>query len=110
MNLKVVEGATCSLPARTPTPGGEGLEAYKVEGGTFKDVIIEEGCMFLLPGKLSFPCRIVVRRNSLTPARTAFAANTPHNPCRFADTVGIVIERVRPEGTVGKSFGPAHST
>ncbi|KAF9351636.1 3-hydroxyanthranilic acid dioxygenase, partial [Mortierella sp. NVP85] len=28
--------------------------------------------------------------------------NTPHNPVRFANTVGIVIERQRPEGALDR--------
>ncbi|KAI8911872.1 3-hydroxyanthranilic acid dioxygenase [Gorgonomyces haynaldii] len=47
-----------------------------VQNGKFVDVEINEGEMFLLPG------------------------NVPHNPCRFEDTVGIVLERKRPEGSL----------
>lgn len=45
------------------------------EEEVFKDIYINEGELFLLP------------------------ANVPHNPVRFADTVGLVIEQPRPEGS-----------
>ncbi|GAA5963077.1 hypothetical protein JCM8115_002614 [Rhodotorula mucilaginosa] len=74
MTLKVIEDAT--VGQRTTTK--EGLEAVSVEGGHFREITIGEGEMFLLPG------------------------NTPHNPCRYADTVGIVVERVRPPTAVDR--------
>ncbi len=49
-----------------------------IDDGHFKDIFINEGEMFLLP------------------------PNTPHNPVRFADTVGIVLEQPRPDDSVDR--------
>ena len=45
---------------------------------TFRDITIPEGSMYLLP------------------------PDVPHNPVRFADTVGVVIELPRPAGNVDR--------
>ncbi|KAL0959399.1 hypothetical protein HGRIS_014648 [Hohenbuehelia grisea] len=49
-----------------------------VDNNEFRDIRINEGEMFLLP------------------------ANTPHNPVRFENTVGIVVERVRPRSAIDR--------
>ncbi|OBT95759.1 3-hydroxyanthranilic acid dioxygenase [Pseudogymnoascus verrucosus] len=49
-----------------------------IDNGIPRTLPITEGSMFLLP------------------------PNVPHNPIRFANTVGIVIEQRRPEGSVDK--------
>jgi len=48
----------------------------KTVDAPFRDIPIREGELFLLP------------------------PNTPHNPIRFANTVGIVLEQPRPEDSV----------
>lgn len=51
----------------------------KINGAEeFRDVYINEGELFLLP------------------------ANTPHNPVRFENTVGVVIEQPRPDGSLDR--------
>jgi len=88
-----------------------------VDNGEFKDIPIKEGEMFLLPGtsKLIFrtkhaafcPHWILADSPfsfvslSLSPIDTHCSANTPHNPVRFENTVGIVIEKQRPAEALG---------
>lgn len=68
-----------------------------VDDGVFYDIEIGEGEMFLLPGAPTsiHPLHVFI----LNPP----TANTPHNPVRFADTVGVVMERVRPPSSHGIS-------
>lgn len=70
-----------------------------VDGGVFRDIEIGEGEMFLLPGAPTSISALHVFILNLP------IANTPHNPVRFADTVGVVMERVRPPSSLGIS-GP----
>ncbi|EGV62364.1 3-hydroxyanthranilic acid dioxygenase [Yamadazyma tenuis] len=49
-----------------------------VDDGEFKDIYIKEGESFLLP------------------------PNVPHNPTRFANTIGLVVEQDRPKDLLDK--------
>ncbi|KKK16878.1 3-hydroxyanthranilate 3,4-dioxygenase [Aspergillus ochraceoroseus] len=49
-----------------------------VEDDVFRDIPIKEGEMFLLPG------------------------NIPHNPVRYKDTIGLVMERKRPSESMDR--------
>lgn len=76
-----------------------------IDEGKKRDIHIGEGEMFLLPGSVPqlaiHPSSVLLELMSPCRVCVIFAANTPHNPCRFVDTIGIVLEQVRP----GKSIG-----
>lgn len=72
-----------------------------VDDGIFRDVRIEEDEMFLLPGMFDHRSKQIVVRYVIFDSGLATPANTPHNPVRFADTVGLVVERIRPDGSIG---------
>ena len=56
MLLKVIEDTTFTGYRIKDSHRGVGseLEAFEITGGTFKDVVIGEGEMFLLPGSFEF--------------------------------------------------------
>ncbi|KAE8323891.1 3-hydroxyanthranilic acid dioxygenase [Aspergillus sergii] len=57
---------------------GDMLLKIVENGDQFRDVVIREGEMFLLPG------------------------NIPHSPRRQGDTIGLVMERKRPVGSIDR--------
>jgi len=71
-----------------------------VDDGEFKDLWINEREMFLLPRNSPLSPSWVVL--PVLTRRGKKKANTPHNPVRFANTVGIVIEQPRPESSLDR--------
>jgi 3-hydroxyanthranilate 3,4-dioxygenase len=73
-----------------------------VDGNEFRDIPISEGSLFLLPRTPvdHFPLSLC-----LTFGVLVALGNTPHNPVRFPDTVGVVIECTRHQGSKGR-FDP----
>lgn len=74
-----------------------GMLLKVIDDGKFRDIRIEEGEMFLLPGE-----QVDERISLILFTFNYFTANTPHNPCRFADTIGLVVERKRPGASRGE--------
>jgi 3-hydroxyanthranilate 3,4-dioxygenase len=56
--------------------------------GSFVPIVIRQGDIYLNPG-----AAVTYIVNGL---KCDILGNVPHNPVRFADTVGLVIERIRP--------------
>ena len=71
-----------------------------VDGNEFRDIPITEGSLFLLPR--TFPTSRCTLTYCLTFYAPPILGNVPHNPVRFAGTVGIVIEGERFEGSKGR--------
>ena len=76
-----------------------------VDEGKIRDIVIGEGDMFLLPGGLLSLLLFAFFRHAVGEAELTLA-NTPHSPRRVADTIGIVMEQVRPGDALGTS--PSH--
>lgn len=76
MLLKTVNPTTNDFVGKSLSPQIKTLVSLSNVHGV--DIPINEGDMYLLP------------------------PNTPHNPVRYANTVGIVIEQIRPADSVDK--------
>lgn len=74
-----------------------------VDGTEFRDIPITEGSFFLLPGTFAY-CSPNARPSPYPLDVSVNLANTPHNPVRFRDTVGVVIEGTRPKASKGQAI------